>query len=869
MEALQEDDTFTSPAVSGGVVFTSGNTPAGSNDSASLAARNKTRPPPPRLPAPVIREPERRKPVAGKTHQKMEFSSNSGYSSYRGSSRMSRPAMDLPELHTLREHLVKQSVIEGSSFGRVTGFDNGPLGGSQEGGSDIGGSGIGGSGIGLPRMTGSMYGRPTMGASGLPRESVAVLIEAVRGSALDGDNRARFLFDLFDVDGKGVITRHDVAGFIEGLLVSNKLKFYGDDSIDKMVENLFAKNLRNSKQMTYSEFARIFANALSPPENPGIDEEDDYVSNAPEMPKKQGCCGRLTSKYRKHAGEIHSVVIYLLLMGLAFFVKARLIDWDIAVGYWPRIAKGFAQICMVDTMCLLLPMCRTFVALVRKSAWVTKHVPVDQNIEFHKLCGIVMLIASLGHSAAWIMIVYYARTVPDEVWEESHFSHLSYVRYEDYLKLMERTPIWSGVMMLLIALVAAPMTHPKFRRGNFNIFWLTHLFFLVFLALIVAHGLAMWVEPPQAAFWVIPPLLLYGLEKRYRLVNVFKGRTSILRAQVSNDTVAIYMRKPKNFHYQAGMYMFLHVPMISPYEWHPFTISSAPEDDHLSVHVRNAGDWTGALHALLKQIQSANKTRMDMESNAPANMTPYPSICIDGPVGAPSQDFYRYRTVVFVGAGIGVTPFASILRSIVYQWQSFRCPCCHTVTFPATFQLRKIYFYWSTRDQESLTWFSDTMNQLAAMDSENRLEIHNYFSTVKDKSVIAPLQALQTFIHDVDGHDFISGLSTKQMTHFGRPDWKKEFNRIAKREVEMKRKRLDDSRENHNCNGGAAGFSPPKEDPEYEAASSSSREEVGVFYCGPKPLGASLHEECTRFNQADRRHGDIGTVNFDFHSENF
>ncbi|KAE9022926.1 hypothetical protein PF005_g26360, partial [Phytophthora fragariae] len=41
---------------------------------------------------------------------------------------------------------------------------------------------------------------------------------------------------------------------------------------------------------------------------------------------------------------------------------------------------------------------------------------------------------------------------------------------------------------------------------------------------------------------------------------------------------------------------------------------------------------------------------------------------------------------------------------------------CGHVRFPPSFQLRKIYFYWVTREQQALTWFTNTMNQLSEMD---------------------------------------------------------------------------------------------------------------------------------------------------------
>ena len=45
-------------------------------------------------------------------------------------------------------------------------------------------------------------------------------------------------------------------------------------------------------------------------------------------------------------------------------------------------------------------------------------------------------------------------------------------------------------------------------------------------------------------------------------------------------------------------------------------------------------------------------------SNPPINRV-LPRVMVDGPFGSASEDFLNYETVLLVGAGIGVTPFAS------------------------------------------------------------------------------------------------------------------------------------------------------------------------------------------------------------------
>ena len=54
-------------------------------------------------------------------------------------------------------------------------------------------------------------------------------------------------------------------------------------------------------------------------------------------------------------------------------------------------------------------------------------------------------------------------------------------------------------------------------------------------------------------------------------------------------------------------------------------------------------------------------------------------IYVDGPYGAPSVHIFEAEHAVLIAGGIGVTPFASILQSIMKKVQSATndCPLCH------------------------------------------------------------------------------------------------------------------------------------------------------------------------------------------------
>ena len=72
---------------------------------------------------------------------------------------------------------------------------------------------------------------------------------------------------------------------------------------------------------------------------------------------------------------------------------------------------------------------------------------------------------------------------------------------------------------------------------------------------------------------------------------------------------------------------------------------------------------------------------------------------MDGPFGTASEDVFSHEVGLLVGAGIGVTPFASILKSIFYRKEAGDKSLC----------LEKVYFYWLCPSMHSFEWFRDLL----------------------------------------------------------------------------------------------------------------------------------------------------------------
>ncbi len=110
-------------------------------------------------------------------------------------------------------------------------------------------------------------------------------------------------------------------------------------------------------------------------------------------------------------------------------------------------------------------------------------------------------------------------------------------------------------------------------------------------------------------------------------------------------------------------------------------------------------------------------------------MRPPLEVFIDGPYGAPSSSIFNGNCdhAVLVATGIGVTPFASVLQSIMHRYWAAKkvCPNCdHTwsdglhAASTKDFRLKKVDFIWINREQKSFEWFLQLLSQLEMEQAE-------------------------------------------------------------------------------------------------------------------------------------------------------
>lgn len=108
-----------------------------------------------------------------------------------------------------------------------------------------------------------------------------------------------------------------------------------------------------------------------------------------------------------------------------------------------------------------------------------------------------------------------------------------------------------------------------------QVFYWTHLLYIPFWVLVIFHGPNFWK-------WFIGPGILYLFERALRLstMRTDRGKTYISSGLLLPSRVThLVIKRPPQFDFHPGDYVFVNVPAIAKYEWHPFTISSAPEQE--------------------------------------------------------------------------------------------------------------------------------------------------------------------------------------------------------------------------------------------------------------------------------------------------
>lgn len=585
-------------------------------------------------------------------------------------------------------------------------------------------------------------------------------MDGVRALVFGTDrDKLLFAFRVHDHDGDGTISELEMRRMIAISLAESDVAEKASQPSEWLARTLFARfDSDRDGKLSFDEFAAAIAERpdllrkMTRSEASWIAPNEDLLQHfdAPDEPESRSGSG-LDDHFARSAFVACWAIANLLVFIVAFVGSAN-------SNLPMRVGSALGTAIAFDAALIVIPMMRRLMTRLRRT-WVGRVVPVDDAVGFHRIVGHTLFVLALVHSAA--MTIAYVSGHPRSGALVLFFA-------------TERGLTGCVLLCVFAAMWGFALSVVRASR-HFELFYFTHLLYVVWFVVLVLHA-------PAFLFWGGLPLLGFVFEQFLRLrrrgVPATVKQIEALRSGVTRVT----LERPKAFAFSAADYVFLRVPAVARREWHPFTISSAPEAEDLVVHVRSLGNWSGALRRLAE----------DREARRPAEtLVAY----LDGPYGSPSAGIFTSRVAVLVGAGIGVTPFASVLESIVRRANGQGLPV----------QISKAYFFWLNRDQYSFEWFRALLAHIEATDTRGLLDIHLCMTGAQAGATALGLELSREVVHSSGRSDLITGLRTH--THAGAPDWPELLGQIQRR---------------HSAEG------------------------VDVYFCGPRGLARKLRAVSAR-----------------------
>ncbi|KAK9673119.1 hypothetical protein RND81_12G147600 [Saponaria officinalis] len=683
------------------------------------------------------------------------------------------------------------------------------------------------------------------------------------------DARIQTFFDMVDKDADGRITEEEVKEIILLSASANKLKTIQDHAEEYaalIMEDLDPDGLGyielHNLEMLLVQAPTHSSNTVTESRKLSQMLSQKLVPTKEPNPVKR-TVKRFTYFVQDNWKRIWVILLWLVIcIGLflwKFFQYKNRYVFHV-MGYCVTFAKGAAETLKFNMAIILLPVCRNTITWLRSRTKLGMAVPFDDNINFHKVIALGIGVGVAIHALCHLTCDFPRLLHASDAAYEPLGKYFGYgdKKPNNYWWFVKGKEGWSGIIMVVLMTIAFTLAQPWFRRNRvklpkalkrltgFNAFWYSHHLFVIVYALLLVHGWFLYLSKDwyKKTTWMYlaVPVLIYASE---RLLRAFRSGYKTVQIQkvavYPGNVLSLQMTKPQGFKYTSGQYIFVNCADVSPFEWHPFSLTSAPGDDYVSVHIRTLGDWTSQLRSLFSKLcqppTNSNQSGLLRADIVTGSYIPrMPRLKIDGPYGAPAQDYKKYDVLLLVGLGIGATPLISIVKDVMYHIKQQKEDMENGIVDAnngATngnnsnkrkpFAVKRAYFYWVTREQGSFEWFRSVMNEVAENDHDHVIELHNYCTSVYEEgdarsALIAMLQSLH---HAKNGMDIVSG--TRVKTHFARPNWRAVFKHVAVNHTDKR---------------------------------------VGVFYCGAPGLTQSLRHLSQDFSRKT-------STKFDFHKENF
>jgi hypothetical protein len=277
-------------------------------------------------------------------------------------------------------------------------------------------------------------------------------------------------------------------------------------------------------------------------------------------------------------------------------------------------------------------MSRYFSTFLRRWYHISRFINWDLSQRFHIAISCLAIVLATLHAIGHLSgtFVYGSRSNREPAVNNVVNGALGpQPHYIDYIRSL---PGITGLVALGLLYTLAILSMPQVRKWNYEVFQLGHLLMYPIIGLLCAHGSAALLQQPMLGYFMAFPALLVVIERIVRVLVGFRPLPATIRI-LDSETVEIKVDIPGEiiWKYRPGQWVFLQVPTLSLFQWHPFTISVCLERQ-VQLHIKTDGNWTKRLRDLVPKGQSEGAI----------------NIGLNGPFGAPAERFYDFSHTLLV-----------------------------------------------------------------------------------------------------------------------------------------------------------------------------------------------------------------------------
>ncbi|XP_064643915.1 dual oxidase-like [Lineus longissimus] len=619
-------------------------------------------------------------------------------------------------------------------------------------------------------------------------------VESIFFFSGSAEEKLRLFFRIYDADGDGYLDRKELEMMLRSLTDMAKARLETSDMADLMEGLIESAGGTERGQIGFDQFKMLFQEQINrfgtlSFDWKGIGKESRELGNQATGSKSDSkTFGELTEKEEYSPGKARwkafkrylqnyrqHIFILIIFFGVSIalfterFVHYLIYFEDkglrrlLTIGL-PMSRGGAAGMSFCFSV-ILLTMCRNIITLLRQT-FLNQFIPFDSNVAFHKVIAWTAVFYTALHVIGYSFNLYHIGSLSIEsmcVMEYFHFRPDSPPKLDFWF--YQNTSGLTGVLLCLIIVVMYVFASQPARRYIFDAFWMTHVLYVALYILTLIHGFNRIIQNPFFIFYFIGPLLLFAFDKMISTSTKHMSLSVIKATLLPSGVTYLEFKRPRNFTYLSGQWVRIACVGQGRREFHPFTLTSAPHEETLGVHIRAVGPWTWNIRETFKPAKLKTQA--------------YPRLIMDGPYGAGQQDWFQFEVAVLVGGGIGVTPYASILKDFVRLISSENHPIKYKI------KCQKVYFLWVSGSHHSFEWFIDMIRAVEEADKRGIITTHIFITQFFEKF---DLRTTMLYICDehfqkISGKSLFTGL--RATTHFGRPQFAKFLTAVSQMHPEV------------------------------------------------------------------------------------